>query len=951
MKRALLFVLLLAIGFLVLVLSLDDNGRKQRAQQPTQDAAQPEPKREPATDAIRLDQEGTQVGLSGAFTINRHRDVPREGGGVVRQKIYELTCKDSAPAADGRHRLQDLRVRFFDDGKHAADLTASRALVELEAGANKQRELRENRELELEDALLVSVPGGDLPPVRLELGLVRALVDEAAISLHTADENQPVTVIVDGARSGELRGRGMRARFPRERNRDDSALELVIQKEPIVQMQGLLLKASGTLRYVEMLRSGAASIALDRDVSADLEPQQGAKNPVGGALVVTGQRMLGWLQRSQKQRGSASGRGAALSWTALRLFGEPAHVHTDTIDLDSPRITVEPGPSGELATITADGGDSSLQQRGDQSASFRSAHPIRLHRASASIAAVHRAFGIPSFALGALAQMEIVVFEGAAQVDAQDGVELRTDRGMHVFRPQSQGDAAALAARAFGEVRIAYGKGQDRVEASGNSGFLLARSMRGDDLRMGKDDAASPQRFQVTRGALRLSGTGAARVVRAIDGKVSISLRSATPSIEAENGARDTSAFGTLKNANSLDATIADSLLVAFTAEGTPADLETKQGGQPLFAKALRIEQISDAEWRLLGKREQLATLRYGSDVAEKGSIRGDLLAPRIDIHRVTERSVVLDARGEAGEPARLDADAPMRSGSDASHVAVRANRIRAMPFSAGPDALLRRMMPFASTTFPIVAGPLAQPWITADGDVIADIQEDPQNRLHVEAHSLLARPGSRSMQIEGNADALRLAKLVRFEQGVESLVAEGARIRFFDDGGEHVSMLTTWSGRSAIAPPRVWFRSASSSVGWLRGECQGEIEVVREAVRFFGPVQATGMKNDGTEDPLGMRVDARELTMRRHKDTGELLAVDAGGGVTVRWRDLYAHSKKVELDLRWQRCIAEDADGAEVRFGNGQSYNAQRIEANYATYTVRSYFGRLQQDQGSEPK
>jgi hypothetical protein len=292
-----------------------------------------------------------------------------------------------------------------------------------------------------------------------------------------------------------------------------------------------------------------------------------------------------------------------------------------------------------------------------------------------------------------------------------------------------------------------------------------------------------------------------------------------------------------------------------------------------------------------------------------------------------------------------------MRSGSDASHVAVRADRIRAMPFSAGPDTLMQRMMPFASTTFPIVAGPLSQPWITANGDVIADIQEDPQNRLHVEAHSLLARPGSRSMQIEGDADAQRLAKLVRFEKGAESLVAEGARIRFFDDGGEHVSMLTTWSGHSTIAPPRVWFRSASNSVGWLRGECQGEIEVVREAVRFFGPVQATGMKSDGTEDPLGMHVDARELTMRRHKDTGELLAVDAGGGVTVRWRDLYAHSKKVELDLRWQRCIAEDADGAEVRFGNGQSYNAQRIEANYATYTVRSYFGRLQQDQGSEPK
>ena len=42
---------------------------------------------------------------------------------------------------------------------------------------------------------------------------------------------------------------------------------------------------------------------------------------------------------------------------------------------------------------------------------------------------------------------------------------------------------------------------------------------------------------------------------------------------------------------------------------------------------------------------------------------------------------------------------------------------------------------------------------------------------------------------------------------------------------------------------------------------------------------------------------------------------------------------------------------GAEVRFGDGQSYVAERIEANYATYTVRSYFGRLQQDQKANAK
>jgi hypothetical protein len=39
------------------------------------------------------------------------------------------------------------------------------------------------------------------------------------------------------------------------------------------------------------------------------------------------------------------------------------------------------------------------------------------------------------------------------------------------------------------------------------------------------------------------------------------------------------------------------------------------------------------------------------------------------------------------------------------------------------------------------------------------------------------------------------------------------------------------------------------------------------------------------------------------------------------------------------------------VRFGDGQSYVAERIEANYATYTVRSYFGRLQQDKKANVK
>ena len=38
------------------------------------------------------------------------------------------------------------------------------------------------------------------------------------------------------------------------------------------------------------------------------------------------------------------------------------------------------------------------------------------------------------------------------------------------------------------------------------------------------------------------------------------------------------------------------------------------------------------------------------------------------------------------------------------------------------------------------------------------------------------------------------------------------------------------------------------------------------------------------------------------------------------------------------------DGPTDEVRFGEGRRYVARRVEANYATYTVRSYFGSLSQ-------
>lgn len=934
MKRVLAFLLLIAAGFVVLMIALGEEQKPQTsaAQQPARQAPA-RPDNAPA--AIPLDQGGTQVGLSGGFTLSRHRDVPRQSGGVLRQKVYELTCKDSAPFADGRHRLQDLRVQLFDQGKHAADLTATRALVELTSNAQKQRELRENRELELENAVLVSLPDGGLPPVRMELGVVRALVGEMAITLDTVDANQPVSILVDGERGGELRGKGLRASFPRQRDAEASALQFTILRDPSVRMQGLTLRGAGELRYDELLRNGAATVALADDVAAEVQPKDGASDPVGGRLVVTGKRLLGWLQRS-----AGGARGSSLAWTALRLHGAPARVTTDTVDLQSPRITVEPGASGQLASITADGGLSSLVQRGDRGATFRSEHPIRLHRTASGLAATHRAFGFPSHALGALAQLEVVVFDGPCEVDAQDGVALAADRGMHVFKPQNAADAQAIAARAFGRVRVASGAGKERIEATGDSGFFLARTATGDRLRLGSADGAAQQSFDVRREGVRLWGSGAANITRAADGGVVAALRSKTGSLQAENGARGESGYGAMRNAESIDVEIADGAVRSFVAEGPATELETEQDGKPMFAKAARIEQVTEAQWRLSGPRGAPATLRYrGGD----GEISGEMSAPRIDVHRVTGRAVVVDAVEQGDERARIDAVAPMRSGAANSHVKAAASRIRAMPFAAGTERDLRRLFPLPTGAFEAAVAPMRDPWLWAETGVTAEV-DDEKGSMRLDAASLLARPSTRSLLIQGDAAQSSLASLVRVEGGKPVLSAKGARVRFADEGGERVSLLTTYLGSSRVVPPRVSFFS-DGALGWLSGECNGEIEVVRDAVRFLGPVHVQSLREDQTPDPLGMDVDAAQLTMRRHKDTGELLAVDAGGGVTVRWRDLYARSKNVELDLRWKRCIAEDPVGAQVRFGNGQSYVAQRIEANYETYTVRSYFGRLQQD------
>ncbi|MGE3173270.1 MAG: hypothetical protein AB7O97_11650 [Planctomycetota bacterium] len=950
MKRLLWFVVLLAAGSLALWFAV--GGDQARAN--GVDAA-PSPQTPTRDDAdrgrpVHRQPDGTELQIRGGFVIAPYRTVPAaDGNGVDRQPIYELECRDCVPTDDGRHRLDDVRVKLFDRGEHAADLHADHAVVELEVSADNKKSLRENRELELSAAVLETAPGRSTS-IRLEVGRVRALVDEDLIRLHTPDDDEPVTVTTGGAREGTLRGRGLRARMPRSGVGGGGRFDLQILREPSIELAGIELRAGGALNYVEQLATGAALVTVERDVRVELaDPKR------TGSLSVRGDRLHGWLQRGRRgDDGDGAGGQQALVWTMLRLLGSRAQVRTDDIELDSPRLTVLPGPTGLLARITADGGSSDLRQRAG-GASFRSSRPIHLVRTRDAIGALHRAFGFPSYALGPLAEFEVVTFEGASSVDAGDGVQLASDRGLHLFRQPSAAAAGHFVARGFGDVRIARGEGDELVEATGDSGFVLWRTSRGDDVVLGRDDPASPQRYTLRRGPLQLRGAGAARLLRTADDRVQVSLRSAAAAITGAFGRRGDDMVGTLRAAETLDVVVADKELESFVATGADTEVEFVDRDRRLLANGRRIEQRAAGSWRLSGDDATPARLRQPPLPDGRTA---QLWAPTIDVHRAAARDVVIEALASGDRSARVEAllsttdgaaDAPPAPADAAlGRLDARAERIRLLPFAVGPATVRRHLIGLSAPLADIAAGGLGRPWLLATGDVVADFVDRPGGALHGEGALLATSQGARSLLLVGDGATGAPALMHRTEDGVRTLAAAGPRVRFTRGTEDRIVILTSFPGRNQLVPPRVTFRTATDPddpLAWMRGECRGEIEVAPDGVLFHGPVTAHSLLPSGVDDPNGMHIEAEQLRMVRQRESGELTRVDAGGGVAVRWRHLWARSERVELDLRWQRCIAEDPNDAVLGLGDGRVYRARRLEANYATYAVRSYDGRFVQE------
>lgn len=957
MKRLLVFLVLLAVGFTALRLALGDpTDATAGGGKAAPDLAPPS--RSTGGDPIELQQKGLGIGVEivGELQIEQTRLVETPTG-TVRQTLYTLHADDCKPWSSG-HLLEGVTIQFFDQGRPQATLTAQSAAVDLAVDENGRRTIRQDKEIELTNAVLETVPGTRFGPMRLEAQRMRVFVDEHQIALHTPEDDTPVQVTVGGERPGTLRGRGLQARIPRGPDTPLARMDVRILAKPEVFAEGIEVRADGALQYIEELRSGIAMLTAQRNVRIQLVPGAldgglGSARPVTDPVSMHGDQLIASLQRT-RLLGEDGKRREEMDWTQLRLLGSKAEVKGGGFLIHSPRLTIVPGPAGQPFLVNADGGESDVEQRsadGRRVATFHSTRPIRLVRPAVLLGGMHAAFGFPSGALGSLRRVEMLVFDGRAELDAGDGVKLSADRGLRIHRLDPQRENGAVVARGLGNVTIAQGFGSDRIVAIGDNGFLLEQRPDGDVLRLGEPLATAPQHFELRRGEINLRGTGNCRLKRLADGTSELSLASPDGSIEGSFGAD----LGRLTDAATLDATIAGKELLSFAATGLgdlPLALETTRGAEPLHAWAARLERIGLDAFRLSGTDERPARVVRPRDEKNPG---GELLAPTIEIWSIGPDAVLVDARASTGRRAVMKTRFAASIGRKDADVAVDADRIRLVPYAVAPAALRMHLAGLQAGVDAVVGSNLAQAWILAEGNVVADLSDPEHGSTHAEGRLFVVSQGSQSGLLIGDGATGEVATVRNELPDGRSRRAEGARIRFFRAEGERLAVLPTFAGRSALHPPSIVFSDPRPDAGGdplanLRAECTGEIEVLPKRVAFRGPVTAQGLRADGTADPDGIRISAEELTLERQprneRETrmARVSRVLATGGASVDWRTMHAFSQNLEVDLLRQRCIVDDDNGAYLELGNGMTWRARRIEAFYVTWSVRSWHGTHRQ-------
>ena len=981
MRKLLLFLLLLALGFGALAWLTADGaplprpalvGGKRQENAPA-----------PTGQGVTLRQDGIPATFSqtGPLDIVRWREVREEGGRIRKEEAFVLRAADSRPLGEGRQQLDGVVVTVFDAAKTAATLRARQAFVALQPDGNGRPSVDEGKDLDLRDVEVLGAPDGELAGFTLRLATATARITDEAVVL-TAPDDAEVLAEVAGDQPLTLRGFGLRAELPRDRDGSVARADVTIRREPVVVADDVTVRARGALRFVDEPATGGAELTLQDEVeltSARALPIAGAPTvgDAGGGLVVRADRFAGRLARAK------SGERRQAAWQRMELTGAPVVVTmpegktTPAGKLRTPRLTAWPNAYGELAWLTAHGGESRLDQTTPRRSDRRRDDGLlmgvsekRIHFVSPhAVTGAHlRRFGFPRWTLRPLEQLQAVVVEGRATIRNDRSLATAQD-GVRLYR--REGCTASLL-RGLGAARVEQ-RGDDGRDllATCADGFTLAerdgvqRAQIGPEAPTDGDPLGAWARnaFTLRHGDADVAGNGVATIVQRGDA-VELAIQAPDASIVATLP----TAGLALRGAHRADARFVDGRPVAFDAGGWPLELLVDRGGERIAAQAARLLQIGPgsvrllppdparpALWRALPAGRGTPTLRRSATDKDGAQQELEVGGPSIDVHHAGGRAVIVDALAVGDDLPQLHARLQQRADEEPTTLACAAQRLRLLPFAA-PALARERLLGGEHALGVAMFRGAGSTWLLAEA--VREFTLDDPRQGHVEGHGarLLVNQSARAAMFFGDPDAAVAAEVTRVHAG-RTTTLRGARVRVVDgvggggDGGSdaardvRLDALGAFDGREAFLPPTLTLHEHKRTglLAHMQAACQGAIAVRSDAVDFAGPVAARGLLPDGALDPRGLRLDARTLRLLRDLASGELVAAEARG-VDAGWSDMAARCAALDLDLRWSKVVAADPADAVVQLRDGRELRAPRIEVNYATQSARMSSGRMTQ-------
>jgi hypothetical protein len=945
-KRLLAFALLATLGFLVLRFVAGEPHAAKSA--PRRLPAQPDDRRAARDERARPEsgillqserradasESAVAFTASGEVAFAAEEEVALPDGSRLALPRYRVRAADSRPVAerDDVVELRDVTVAFFRVGGtpeapaelRTGTLAAKTALAVIGRNADGKPTIAADREMELAGVVLETTDAAPVKGLRLEVEHAVVRQADDVVTLRTRP-SEPFTLTLAGDRPLRMTGNGLAGSIPSGKER--GPLSLRVASHPRVTLTETdaetELAAAGPLEY-------------------DEEPGGDGSLRLRDAVTVTGLRggsAAGDSLRAALRRGkSVAGRQRALLlW--LRLAGTPARVALGSgaesasgpTSLVCADLLVTPGAGGQPYLYTAHG-EPQLEQRAGEAEPtvFRATRRIHMLDVGAHLDPWLVPLGFPAGAAGRGFE-ELIAFEGESAIDQpsdEGAVSVRSAGGIRAVRSRAGGAATLVGAGST----TATLPGEPPLALAGSDGFWMreraaaggGRSVR---LRLGRDARHGAHRYELTRGDLRLAGSGLADLRRegAIDG--TIELRSDAADVEA------TFRGASLRGAARLEAAFDAGGLRTLEAHAGTADLQlTDQAAGGLEASARRVRS-EGSSLALFGSPARLRRAPGAEPETDDALGGGELCAARIDVRPIPAGGVWLAAR----EDAHLAAD----HGGPASavHVDLHANAIERLPFLAAPWAAAWHGSFLPAGLQGHFAAHLrsahlhATGWValessgqaeaadrrSASGDELWLRLEAPAGRLlgSPAAADLLSASGQRS---RGEAPTITFA----------GTSADGLLHLVPHVGGETV--LTLAGGSPAAKLPG----ASGSSV---RIRCRGPVHAGPDEIACLGPVDVRSLDQAGAETGEA-RITADRLTAKRDRE-GRITEVVAWGRARLASDRLRVDADTFRLDLATATCSVLDPAGALVVMA-GREFSGTQLDANWETLTLRAWYGEM---------